>query len=465
MPPTATMIDEPADIAELKAKAGVLIEEVRTISDTAEKTSRDFTAEERSTVKSKLDEARGLTDQAKRLKSERDGDVELRAAMDSLGGDLGLLGKAHPTSAERSDEKGRRKTLGELFVEDEAFKGWLKSVAPNGTIPESRKGFTSPPVGFRGLKDIVSTGTGGPAAALVAPDFRGLTDATGTFQRPLVIRDLVTGGSTTSDTVEYVRVSGFTNSAAAVAEASGTSAGTGSDDVTGSKPESDLELEKVTENVKTIAHWIPATKRALSDAAQVRTLIDNFLRYGLDEELEDNMVSGDGTGENFTGVLHTSGVQTLDDTAVTAVDDAAAGALAGIVALRIAKRLVRVNGRATATAYVLNPADNEKIDLARDANGNFYFGGPGGNGVSTAWGLPRVESEAVPEGTAIAADWRHAILWDREQAAISVSDSHADFFVRNLIAVLAELRAAFGIDRPAAFVLVDLDAIFGITVP
>ena len=44
--------------------------------------------------------------------------------------------------------------------------------------------------------------------------------------------------------------------------------------------------------VKTIAHWIPITKRAAADAAQVRTLVDNFLRYGLNEELEDQMLTG-----------------------------------------------------------------------------------------------------------------------------------------------------------------------------
>jgi hypothetical protein len=31
------------------------------------------------------------------------------------------------------------------------------------------------------------------------------------------------------------------------------------------------------------------------------------------------------------------------------------------------------------------------------------------------------------------------------------SDSHADFFIRNLVAILGELRAAFGVLRPAAF--------------
>jgi HK97 family phage major capsid protein len=74
------------------------------------------------------------------------------------------------------------------------------------------------------------------------------------------------------------------------------------------------------------------------------------------------------------------------------------------------------------------------------------------------WGLPRVESEYVPAGTGIVADWRSAVLLDREQSSIQVSDSHADFFVRNLVAFLAELRAAFFVRRPTAFCTFDVAA-------
>ena len=74
-------------------------------------------------------------------------------------------------------------------------------------------------------------------------------------------------------------------------------------------------------------------------------------------------------------------------------------------------------------------------------------------------GHPRVESEAVPVGTAITAAFDRGIIWDREQATVAVSDSHADFFIRNLVAILAELRLAFGIFRPSAFCIIDLAAI------
>jgi hypothetical protein len=37
-----------------------------------------------------------------------------------------------------------------------------------------------------------------------------------------------------------------------------------------------------------------------------------------------------------------------------------------------------------------------------------------------------------------------------------MTNSHADFFIRNLVAILCELRAAMGVIRPTAFVQMDL---------
>ena len=106
-----------------------------------------------------------------------------------------------------------------------------------------------------------------------------------------------------------------------------------------------------------------------------------------------------------------------------------------LTTLRKAKTLVRTVGRSMANAYLLNPADLETVDLLQDNEGRFYFGGPGGVGsASVLWGIPVIETEAVPAGTGYVGDFRKAILWDREQASITVTDTHADFFVRNLVA-------------------------------
>jgi HK97 family phage major capsid protein len=64
----------------------------------------------------------------------------------------------------------------------------------------------------------------------------------------------------------------------------------------------------VQSTVKTIAHWIPATKRALADVGQLRTLIDARLQDGVNLRLDSQMINGDATGENLRGILNTTGV-------------------------------------------------------------------------------------------------------------------------------------------------------------
>ena len=419
----------------------------RDIAAKAEAEDRNFTDEERAQVTAYMEKAKT----AHQSILELDGDAKLLEDLNALGRPIGELAKGGGL------QLGKGQTLGERFTSAPEFSGWMKSIAPNGQVPDKAKNLNSPAFAFGmgelGRKALVTGVSDTSAGALVQVDRLGLAD-NGTFQRPLSVRNLVTNGTTGSDQVEYARVTGFTNNAAPVAEAT-TAAGAESVDLggplvlpagSGVKPESGLTLEKVTANVKTIAHWIPATKRALSDAAQIRTLIDNFLEYGLEEELEDQIVTGDGTGENFEGILDVSGTQAQAwDTDL-------------FTTTRKARRKVRTVGRAVPTAYLFNPEDNERIDLATDANDRFYGNGPFGLGPDVLWGLPRVESEAVPVGVGIVADFRQAILWDREQAAIQVSDSHADFFIRNLVAILAEMRAAFGILRPKAFVIIDLTA-------
>lgn len=418
----------------------------RDIAAKAETEGRDFTADERTAVQTAVDAAK----KAHNAILEIDGDAKLLDDINVLGAPVGELAKSVPAGREG------KSSLGRLFHDDPHFKNWLSSVAPNGVIPETAKGLHSPAVAFDS-KALITGVSDTSAGALVVADNIGLQVGLGLFQRPLTVRDLITVGQTGSDTIDFVRVVSTTNNAAPVAEAQSSApigdgtGGTTTNVLGGLKPESGLTLEKASTNVKTIAHWLPATKRALSDAAQIRTLIDNFLEYGLAEELEDQIVQGSGVGENFEGILTVAGTQAQAwDTNL-------------LVTTRKAKTKVRTVGRRTATAYLLNPEDNERIDLLRTEEGgantgSFMFGSPAGNQLQTLWGLPRIESEAVPAGTGLVGDFRTAVLWDREQSAIQVSDSHADFFVRNLVAILAEMRAGFAVIQPSAFVEIDLTA-------
>lgn len=340
--------------------------------------------------------------------------------------------KAH-TAEELQKAKAAATLISDLCMNDPAFKSFVEKVVPGSKAQLGQ----SEPVAVPALMKTLLTGLSSTSAgAFVVNDRLNIFDSY--FQRELTVADLVTRGSTNSDTVEYVRQGTVTNNAAPVAEATATGDGSGV------KPESGFLLSIITETVRTIAHWIPATRRALADAGQLRTLIDSFLRYGLMEELEDQMLTGAGTGENFTGVYNTSGIQTQ------------AWSNSMIESARKARTKIKVTGKTNPTAWVMHPNDWEDFDLLKDGEDRYYYGGPMVMGTPRLWGVPVVETEAATENLAILGNWKMAVLWDREQANISVSDSHSDFFIRNLVAILAELRAAFGVIRPAAFCTVDL---------
>jgi HK97 family phage major capsid protein len=366
--------------------------------------------------------------------------VEMRERHESISRDVNAPNRKHAfIGSDGGPSDVSQKTIGEQFAEWDGFQNWLKSLAPDGRIPETMRVGNSPAYNLEGfgVKALTTGASATSAGALVRRDYAPLVALP---TRPLTIRDVVTVGRTTSDLIEYPRVTSQTNNAEIVAEATATSGGSGA------KPESAIALEKVTAAVKTIAHWIPVTKRALSDAAQIETLVNTFLEYGLEEELEDQVINGDGTGENFTGISNVTG------TTAQAYDTSL------IVTSRKGRTKVKTTGRAMANAYLMHPLDWEAFDLLKDGEDRYYFGGPTVLGNPRLWGLPVIESEACTQGVGFVGDFRQVIIWDREQTTIRMSDSHSDFFVRNMVAILAELRAAMGVFRPAAIVELDLTA-------
>lgn len=430
-------------LQEVLGQIEALNDQVKAAFDAADEDGgRPNTAEEKQLITDSNKKIEDLEHQAKDLYDQQ----ELRAKADGRARQLrqpaGGLGAGGYTGGEGKDRKEAPRLVnpGAQVLEDPEFKAWIESKMNGGAFTSGQFG-SSPRVAIPGgMKTLVTGSSDTQAGALIPAQQMYPTMVQGTYARPLTIRDLVTTGTTTADAIEFPIEGTPTNNAAPVAEATATSGSTGA------KPESALALSKGTTTVKTIAHWVPATRRALADAGMLRMYIDNFLRYGLDEELEDQMLTGGGTGEDFLGILNTPNTQSQ------------AWSTDVLTTTRKARTKVRVTGRATPTAYVMHPNDWETLDLLQDNEGRYYYGGPSILGTPRLWGLPVVESEGMTEGTSVVADWRRAVLMDREQTQILVSDSHADFFVRNLIAVLAELRAAFFVIRPAAFVEIDMTA-------
>jgi HK97 family phage major capsid protein len=418
-----------------------LVHDVQAIADAAD-AKGDFSADDREKVVKMLADAKQLKDDLK-AESEVSGDMaDLKGFLSALSG------QPNQTDADRHDltvsglpmRPTGGKTLGELFISSPAY-GEFKSryAGSDGIIKASTKGIQSSPFSPE-VKDLITGGSSTSAGAAVVNDrYAAIVDLVG--DRELTVDDLVSKGSTDSDTVEYVRVTAKTNNASPVVEASAASG------TWGTKPESAMALEVVSTTVKTIAHWIPITKRAASDAPQVRSLVDTFLRYGLEEELEDQELNGSGTGENFEGIA-------------TAVTQSVGSTGTDIDAIVDAIKTVRVTGRRRPNAVVFHPNDwySTNFLLAKSGDGtnsaaNYLVGDPRASvdQLNQLWGLQVVVTEAATENTATVGDFRFAMRWAREGVSISVSDSHSDFFVRNLLAILGERRDAFGVLDIGAF--------------
>ena len=350
------------------------------------------------------------------------------------------LGGGITPSEKELVQGGKGFNLGKAFVEHEQFKAWLKSVKVGDSLMDSDVP-ASPPIGF---KTLLTGASDTSAGAFVQTDYTGIYEPLG--RAPLSILNLVARGTTGSDLVEFVRQTAKITQAANVQEANVATYSGATGEISGSKPEATMTFEQATQAVNSIAAWIPATRRAIADAGQLMSLINTDLQDDLKENLEYEMVDGSGAGAHFYGIQHTPNVLTYAwNTDV-------------LRTTREAITYLRVTGRTIPTAWLMNPADWEDIDLEQDSNNRYYFGGPTQLGVKTLWGVPVVECEHVDEGTAILGNFRKAMLWDREAATIRVSEHHSDYFIRNMIAVLGELRCAFAVIRPTAFCLVAVES-------
>lgn len=248
--------------------------------------------------------------------------------------------------------------------------------------------------------------------------------------RRLTVRDLLAQGRITSNALEYVRENIFTNAAAPVAEGA-------------LKPESNITFTKETANVKTIAHWMQASRQIMDDAPALQSYINSRMMYGLALVEENQMLNGDGTGDNLLGL---NAVGTDYETALNADGDNGADILAHAI-YQVSLSEFEADG------IILNPRDWHRIALLKDANGNYILGGPQAFASKVLWGLPVVSTTAQAVGSfTVGAFGLASQVWDRMDATIEISNQDRDNFVKNMLTILCEERLALAHYRPAAIV-------------
>jgi len=354
-----------------------------------------------------------------------------------------------PAAAEERAEVVDRRSVGKRFVESQQFRaalqhprGFSEPVGVGGFFPQYYRN-----EGGLEQRTLIYSGTA-PGSMLepqVLPTvYRGL-------EKPLVMRDVLLNIQTASDAIVVMQESSYTNNAAEVAEATTTSGG--------AKPESAMAFTEVSYPVRTIAHWIPITRQMLQDIPAMESYVNDRLMIGLMRREDNQFLNGDGQAPNLTGILATSGIQDLNEAyfAANPVNDPGTDN-ENLNRILRAKTKIMTTGEARATFIVANPADAEKWLTYTDASRNYLIGGgPAGSAVvPSAWGLPIVLSENIAAGTALVGDGTMAAVADRMAGQIFTTDSHSDFFVRNIFVILAEERVALPVFRPAAFAKVAL---------
>lgn len=397
---------------------GVLTDEVKSLRDEIVTTVTDY----KSAIRKELDElkAKGFSDP-----ETKENLTKVATRLDDLEARIKNPGSAGLPQLS--------KTIGQLFVESEDFqrfsqRGWhkggaalrLKSFFNDARLPQLLE-----------QKTTITTGTVGTAA----PQNTRVPDIVTPLTRELRIRDLMSATPTTSSQIEYVEESTYTNAAAPQVEAA-------------AKAESAMTFTLKTAPVRTIAHWIPASRQILDDMDMLMEYINGRLIYGLKLTEEAQLLSGDGTGSNLTGLItaataYATTRNVVGDTKIDTISHA-------ITQARVAEYPV--------DGVVLHPNDAEKIRLVKTEQGgvnkgSYIYGDPGSAAAPRIWNRPIVETTAIASGTfLVGAFMMGAHIWDRQEATIDVSTEHSDFFTKNLVAIRAEERLALTIYRPAAFV-------------
>ncbi|WP_018231407.1 phage major capsid protein [Thioalkalivibrio thiocyanodenitrificans] len=247
-------------------------------------------------------------------------------------------------------------------------------------------------------------------------------------ERSLRIRDLLPVMQADSNLVEVTRELAFSNNAAPQASEGAE------------KAETDLTFELIEAPVRTIAHFIKVSKQALSDQAALGLYLDRRMRYGVGLAEEVQVLTGNGTGSNMSGLIQNATAFTGPATGDTHLDT-----------LSRAIEQVEVADY-SASGIVLNVADWRAITRLKDNEDRYLMGGPAAS-AAMLWGLPVVPSNSMPQGQFLVADFnRAAILWDRQNVTVEMFEQDETNVQRNLVTIRAEMRSTVTVILPTAIV-------------
>jgi hypothetical protein len=245
---------------------------------------------------------------------------------------------------------------------------------------------------------------------------------------PTPLRSLFRIVPTTAGAVQVVRKTSYTSSAAAVAEGA-------------LKPEASAAVDVTPRPVEKIAVWIKTSKETYDDLPALIGEIESELMGDVNLEEERQLLKGNGTSPNLTGIYPAAPAMTALPGGTSYIDQIGAG-LGRLISLGYAPNGIVVNGE-----------DWHAAKMSKMSTGEYLFGNPSQAVGDRLWGLRVVTSSHLATTEWIAGDFqRGAELHERESVGVSVAMMDQDDFIRNLVTLLAELREVLVIKQAAAFI-------------
>lgn len=315
------------------------------------------------------------------------------------------------------EKQAEEKSAGEILVKSDSFKA----------MAEGRSKFARVEV-----KTAIVNATGQNQPLVPSDRLSGIVTNP---NRVLTIRDVLPVGRTSSNLIEFTKENVFTNNAGPQYDSPAR------ENVT--KPESGITFTLANAPVVTLAHWIPVSRQVLDDASQLESHVNGRLMYGLKLEEEDQLLNGNGTSGNISGILN-SGNYTAYNRAVT-----------GDTKIDTLRRAV-TQGQLSeymVDTIVMNPADWEEIELTKATDNQYILATPSGLVSPVLWGKRVIATNSIASGTfLVGAMSMGAQVWDRQDAAVQISYEDGDNFKKNMATLLCEERLALTVYRPAAFI-------------
>jgi HK97 family phage major capsid protein len=354
----------------------------------------------------KLNEIRKMNKELDDLGEQVDGLVE------AINAEKKIQGFDEPQQRQQfqNPQEEKPKSLGQMFVESDAYKNYKSGTkeGPVATFPVT-------------LKTLMETSAGW------APESTRIGRLAEAAARPPQILEFIPRGTTGQAAIVYMQETTRTHGADTTSEG-------------GTYNESTFVLAEQTSNVRKITDSLPVTDEQLDDVEGIRSYIDNRLRFGLEQQLDNQVINGSGGAPDLTGILNASGIQSQAKGTDTTPD-----------AVYKALRKVRVTGRAAPNLIIIHPEDWEAIRLEKTDTGDYKWGHPAEPGPMRLWGVRIVEADVISQGTALTGDFATFImLYERAGVDIQVGYSGTQF-KEGKKTIRASIREALPIWRTPAF--------------